>query len=144
MQIALPFSMKYFDYKVYVLGVELKHECSFYFLYNWYSILFYAKQYYLVYYDEQQMYLVTLWSAWIFQCINSLNIIQFTVKMRSNKNHIMRHSRKKFCGWRVFPSTLGCWQFLLIMDTAFTLRLNLQNSLTTIHKSFQPYAQFLE
>ena len=33
LQIALRFSLKYFDCKVYVLGVELKHECSFYFFY---------------------------------------------------------------------------------------------------------------
>ena len=52
----------------------------------------------LVYYNEQQMYLATLWSARIFQCINSLNI----VRMRSKKNHIMRHSRKMFCGLESF------------------------------------------
>ena len=33
LQIALNFSLKYFDCKVYVLGVELKHECSFCFFY---------------------------------------------------------------------------------------------------------------
>ena len=45
LQIALHYSLKYFDGKVYALGVELKHECSFYFFWHWYSILFYAKQY---------------------------------------------------------------------------------------------------
>ena len=34
LQIALHFSLKYFDCKFYVFGVELKHECSFYFLYH--------------------------------------------------------------------------------------------------------------
>ena len=49
--------------------------------------MFYAKHYHLlVYFNEQQIYLATLWLALIFQCINSLNIAQFHVKMRSNKN----------------------------------------------------------
>ena len=48
------------------------------------------------------MYLVTLWSALIFQYINSLNIVQFVVKIRSDKNYKMRHSRKKFCGLEGF------------------------------------------
>ena len=48
------------------------------------------------------MYLATLWSALIFQYINSLNIVQFVVRMRSNKNHKMRHSRKKFCRLKGF------------------------------------------
>ena len=43
------------------------------------------------------MYLATWWSALIFQCINSLNIVQFIVRIRSNKNHKMRDSRKTFC-----------------------------------------------
>ena len=88
LQIALHFSLKYFDGKVYVLGVELKHECSFCFFWHWYSIIF----------NEQQMHLATLWSAWIFQCIDSINIVQFVVRMGSYKNRIMRHSRKTFCG----------------------------------------------
>ena len=54
--------------------------------------MFHVKNYDLVYYNEQQMYLATMWSALIFQY--SLNIIQFIVTMRSNKNHKMRHSRK--------------------------------------------------
>ena len=37
--------------------------------------LFYEKHYHLVYYNEQQMYLAILWSALIFQYINSLNIV---------------------------------------------------------------------
>ena len=78
------------------------------------------------------MYLATLWSALIFQYINSLNIVQFVVRMRSNKNHKMIHSRKSFVGQRVFLSTLGYLKFLLIMDTAFTFRLNLQNFLATL------------
>ena len=57
--------------------------------------MFYDKHYLLVYYNEQQMYLATLWSALIFQYFNSLSIVQFVVGMRSNKNHKMRHSRKK-------------------------------------------------
>ena len=97
LQIALHLSLKYFNCKFYVFGVELKHKCSFYFFYHWYS-MFYDKHYHLVYYKEQQMYLATLWSALIFQYINSLNIVQFVVRMRSNKNHKMRHSRKKDCG----------------------------------------------
>ena len=48
------------------------------------------------------MYLVTLWSALIFQYINSLNIVQFVVRMRSNKNHKMTHSRENFCGLEGF------------------------------------------
>ena len=76
------------------------------------------------------MYLATLWSALIFQYINSLNIVQFVVRMTSSKNHKMRHS-KGFVGQRVFPSTLGYLK-LLLMDAAFTFRLNLQNFLTTL------------
>ena len=61
--------------------------------------MFNAKHYrLLVYFNEQQIYLATLWSALIFQCINSLNRAHFIVKMRSNKNHKMTHSRKMFCG----------------------------------------------
>ena len=52
------------------------------------------------------MYLATLWSALIFQYINLLNIVQFVVRMRSNKNHKMRHSRKKLCVRRFFPQPL--------------------------------------
>ena len=48
------------------------------------------------------MYLATLWSALIFQYINSLNIVQFVMRMRSNKNPKMRHSRKTFCGLEGF------------------------------------------
>ena len=80
LQIALHITLKYFDCKFYVFGVELKHECSFYFFYHWYS-MFYDKYYHLVYYKEQQMYLATLWSALIFQYINSLNIVHFVVRM---------------------------------------------------------------
>ena len=32
----------------------------------------------------------------------SLNIVQFVVRMRSNKNHQTRHSRKKFCQLKGF------------------------------------------
>ena len=62
------------------------------FSYHWYS-MFYAKNYHSVYYNEQQMYLATLWSALIFKFD-----IKFIVRMRSNKNHKVRHSRKKFVG----------------------------------------------
>ena len=48
------------------------------------------------------MYLATLWFAFIFQYVNSLNIVQFVVRMRSKKSHKMRHSRKKFCGLEGF------------------------------------------
>ena len=41
------------------------------FSYHWYS-LFYAKNYHFAYYNEQRMYLATLWSALIFQYIHSL------------------------------------------------------------------------
>ena len=71
--------------------------------------MFYAKHYNLVYYNEQQIYLATLWSALIFHCINSFNIVQFVVRMRSNKSHTMRHSRKKFCGLEGF--SLKLWIF---------------------------------
>ena len=85
--------------------------------------MFYAKHYHLlVYFNKQQIYLATLWSALIFQCINSLNIAQFVVKMRSNKNHKMKHSRKKFCGvegfflnpWilKIFAHNGYCFYFL--------------------------------
>ena len=110
LQIALHSSLKYFDCKVYVLGVELKHECSIYFSTTdtvWYSIMFNVKQYHLVYYNEEQIYLATLWSAWIFQCINSLNIVQFVVRMRSKKKYIIRHSRKTVTGF--FPQTLDIY-----------------------------------
>ena len=85
--------------------------------------MFYAKHYHLlVYFNKQQIYLATLWSALIFQCINSLNIAQFVVKMRSNKNHKMKHSRKKICGvegfflnpWilKIFAHNGDCFYFL--------------------------------
>ena len=54
------------------------------------------------FFNEQQIYLATLWSALMFQCINSLNIAQFVMKMRSSKNHKMKHSRKMFCGLEGF------------------------------------------
>ena len=67
------------------------------------------------------MYLATLWSALIFQNINSLNIVQFVVRMRSNKNHKMIHFRKKFCGlegfslspriFKTFPHNGYCFYF---------------------------------
>ena len=64
------------------------------FSYHWYS-MFYAKSYNLVYYNEQQnvsSHSVVSSDISIF----SLNIVLFVVRMRSNKNHKMRHSRKKF------------------------------------------------
>ena len=67
---------------------------------------FYAKNYDLVYYNEQQMYLATLWSALLFQY--SLSIVQFVVRMRRNKNHKMRHSKEK-CGLEGF--SLNPWIF---------------------------------
>ena len=108
LQIALHLSLKYFDCKFYIVGVELKHECSFYFFYHWYS-MFYAEHYHFVFYNEQQMYLATLWSALIFYSINLLNIVQFVVRMWSNKNHKIRHSRKKICGLEGF--SLNPWIF---------------------------------
>ena len=90
-------------FKVYVLGVGLQHECSFYFFYYWYS-MFYAKHYHLlVYYNEQQIYLATLLSALIFQCINSLNIAQFVVKMRSNKSQNETFQKKNLWVRGFFP-----------------------------------------
>ena len=70
------------------------------------------------------MYLATLWYALIFQYIDSLNIVQFVVRMRSNKNYKMRHSRKMFCGVEGFSINPWTLEFLLIMDTAFTFQLN--------------------
>ena len=116
LQIGLHLSLKNFDCKFYVFGVELKHECSFYFFYNWYSF-FYDKHYHLVYYNEQQMYLATLWSALIFQYINPLNIVQFVVRMRSNKNYKMGHSRKKFCGLQGF--SLNPWIFKIFTQNGY-------------------------
>ena len=66
--------------------------------------MFHVKNYDLVYYNEQQMHLATMWSALIFQY--SLNIVQFIVRMRSNKNHKMRHSRKKLWVRQFFPQPL--------------------------------------
>ena len=63
---------------------------------------FLALLYHLVYSNEQQMYLATLWFALIFQYINSLSMVQFVMRMRSNKNHKMKHSRKEFCGLEGF------------------------------------------
>ena len=40
------------------------------------------------------MYLATMWSTLIFNILIH-SIVQFVVRMRSNKNHKMRHSRKK-------------------------------------------------
>ena len=67
--------------------------------------MFYAKNYDLVYYNEQQKNLATLQSALIFQY--SFNIVQFVVRMRSNKNHKMRHSRKKLWVRGLFPQPLN-------------------------------------
>ena len=61
--------------------------------------MFYAKNYDLVYYNEPQKNLATLQSALIFQY--SFNTVQFVVRMRSNKNPKMRHSRKKNMGSHV-------------------------------------------
>ena len=61
--------------------------------------MLYDKHYHLVYYNEQQMYLATLVH---FDISMSLNIVQFVVRMRSNKNDKMRHSRKKFCRLKGF------------------------------------------
>ena len=44
--------------------------------------------------------------------INSLNIVQFVVRMRSNKNCKMRHCRKKFCGLEGF--SLNPWIFKIL------------------------------
>ena len=41
------------------------------FSYHRYS-MFYVKSYHLAYYNEQQMYLATLWSALIYQYIHSI------------------------------------------------------------------------
>ena len=83
--------------------------------------MFYDKHH-LLYYNEQQMYLATLWSALIYQYINSLNIVQIAVRMRSNKNHKMRHSRKKTLWIReFFPQPLDIenlykWILLLLFN----------------------------
>ena len=79
--------------------------------------MFYDKHYLLVYYNEQQMYLATLWSALIFQYFNSLSIVQFVVGMRSNKNHKMRHSRKKFCELEGF--SLNLWMFKIFTHNGY-------------------------
>ena len=63
------------------------------------------------------MYLATLCSALIFQYINSHNIVQFVVRMRSNKNHKMRHSRKKFCGLESF--SLNPWIFKIFTHNEY-------------------------
>ena len=68
------------------------------------------------------MYLATLWSALIFQYINSLNIVQFVVRMRSNKNHKMRHSRKKFCGLEGF--SLNPWIFKIFTQNGYCFYLS--------------------
>ena len=94
--------------------------------------MFYDKLYHLVYSNEQQMYLATLWFALIFQYINSLSIVQFVMRMRSNKNHKMKHSRKEFCGLEGFSINLGYLKILLIMDTAFTFQMNAQNFLAAL------------
>ena len=85
--------------------------------------MFYAEYYHLlVYLNEQQICLATLWLALILQYINSLNIAQFHVKMRSNKNYKMNHSRKRFCGlegfsrnpwtFKIFTHDRYCFYFL--------------------------------
>ena len=63
------------------------------------------------------MYLATLWSALIFQYINSLSIVQFVVRMRSNKNHKMIHSRKKFYGLEGF--SLNPWIFKIFTHNGY-------------------------
>ena len=63
------------------------------------------------------MYLATLWSALIFQYINSLSIVQFVVRMRSNKNHKMIHSRKKFYGLEGF--SLNPWTFKIFTHNGY-------------------------
>ena len=63
------------------------------------------------------MYLASLWSALIFQYINLLNIVQFVVRMRSNKNRKMRHSRKTFCGLEGF--SLNSQIFLIFIHSAY-------------------------
>ena len=82
----------------------------------WYS-MFYDKLYHLVYSNEQQMYLATLWFALIFQYINSLNIVQFVMRMGSNKNHKMRHSRKEFCGLEGF--SINPWIFKIFTHNGY-------------------------
>ena len=86
----------------------------------WHS-MFYDKHH-LVYYNEQQIYLATLWSAFIIQYINWLGIIQFVVRMRSNKNHKIRHSRKKFCGLEGF--SLNPWIFKISTHNGFCFYLS--------------------
>ena len=82
----------------------------------WYS-MFYDNLYHLVYSNEQQMYLTTLWFALIFQYINSLNIVQFVMRMRSNKNRKMRHSRKEFCGLEGF--SINPWIFKIFTHNGY-------------------------
>ena len=77
----------------------------------WYN-MFYDKLYH-----EQQMYLTTLWFALIFQYISLLNIVQFVIRMRSNKNHKMRHSRKEFCELEGF--TINPWIFKIFTHNGY-------------------------
>ena len=100
------------------------------FFYHWY-IMFYAKNYDLVYYNEQQKNLATLQSALIFQY--SFNIVQFVVRMRSNKNHKMRHSRKKNYGLEGY--SLNPWIFKMFTHNRYCFYFStefLQNFLTTL------------
>ena len=88
--------------------------------------MFYAKHYHLlVYFNKQQIYLATLWSALIFQCINSLNIAQFVVKMRSNKNHKMKHSRKKISGLEGFSLNHRIFKILTHNEDCFSFLIEL-------------------
>ena len=71
------------------------------------------------------MYLATLRSTLIFQYINSFNIVQFVVRVRSNKNHKIRSSRKKFCGLEGFSLNTQIFKIFTRRRYCFEIRMNL-------------------
>ena len=79
------------------------------------------------------MYLATWWSTWIFQGINSLNIVQFVVRMRSKKvtAHLSqgRHS-----------TNLGTWDMLLARVPFFT-HLGPRRSPSLLLKTIQMFSE---
>ena len=115
MQISLHLTLKYFDCKFYVFGVELEHDCSFNFFLS------------LIQYDFCQKFWVSIlqWKASVSShsvvsfniSIYSLNIVQFVVRMRSNKNHKMRHSRKRRLWVEGF--SLNTWIFKIFAHTGY-------------------------
>ena len=125
-QIPLHLSLKYFDCKFCVFGVELKHECRFcFFFYYWYS-MFYVKNYHLVYCNKQQMYLGILWSALIFQYMHS---ILFSLLWECEVTKITKWGipEKKLWVRGFFPQPLDIlnfyskWILLLLFDWTFKI-----------------------